>query len=164
MRQQRLTEFVGELPLVRSADEFQWRLKKGRAAIELAVQDAVKVVGPVLKSYHGVRLLLDAAKKGDTRTARALLLQKADVNATEKDGSTVLHWAAQANSTELVDALIKANKDFDLIIFPNRNHGFGNEPYMVRRRWDYFVKHLLGAEPPAGYELKPPATPFGPPQ
>jgi dipeptidyl aminopeptidase/acylaminoacyl peptidase len=53
----------------------------------------------------------------------------------------------------VVDALIKANKDFDLIIFPNRGHGFGNEPYMVRRRWDYFVRHLLGAEPPV-YELK----------
>ncbi|MDO8678682.1 MAG: DPP IV N-terminal domain-containing protein [Acidobacteriota bacterium] len=60
----------------------------------------------------------------------------------------------------VVDALIKANKDFDLIIFPNRGHGFGSEPYMVRRRWDYFVKHLLGAEPPAGFELKgPTATP-----
>jgi dipeptidyl aminopeptidase/acylaminoacyl peptidase len=58
----------------------------------------------------------------------------------------------------VVDALIKANKDFDLIIFPNRGHGFGNEPYMVRRRWDYFVKHLLGVEPPAGVELKGPAA------
>ena len=58
----------------------------------------------------------------------------------------------------VVNELIKANKDFDLIIFPNRGHGFGNEPYVVRRRWDYFVRHLLGAEPPAGYELKPPAT------
>lgn len=59
----------------------------------------------------------------------------------------------------VVDALIKANKDFDLIIFPNRGHGFGNEPYMVRRRWDYFVRHLLGVEPPL-YELKgPPANP-----
>jgi len=53
----------------------------------------------------------------------------------------------------VVDALIKANKDFDLIIFPNRGHGFGSEPYMVRRRWDYFVRHLLGTEPPS-YELK----------
>jgi len=53
----------------------------------------------------------------------------------------------------VVDALIKANKDFDLIIFPNRGHGFGNEPYMVRRRWDYFVRHLLGVEPPP-YEMK----------
>lgn len=57
----------------------------------------------------------------------------------------------------VVDALIKANKDFDLIMFPNRAHGFGNEPYMMRRRWDYFVKHLLGAEPPKEFEFHPPA-------
>ena len=44
--------------------------------------------------------------------------------------------------------------DFDLIVLPNRGHGFGNEPYMVRRRWDYFVKHLMGAEPPANYEMR----------
>jgi len=58
----------------------------------------------------------------------------------------------------VVDELIKENKDFDLIIFPNRGHGFGNEPYMVRRRWDYFVRHLMGTEPPAGVQLKGPAA------
>jgi dipeptidyl-peptidase-4 len=52
------------------------------------------------------------------------------------------------NTLLVVNELIKANKDFDLILLPNRAHGFGNEPYMVRRRWDYFVKNLLGAEPP----------------
>ena len=52
------------------------------------------------------------------------------------------------NTLLVVDALIAADKDFDLIILPNRGHGFGNEPYMMRRRWDYFVRHLLGAEPP----------------
>jgi len=57
------------------------------------------------------------------------------------------------NTLLVVNALIEANKDFDLLLLPNRNHGFGNEPYMVRRRWDYFVRNLLGAEPPAGYEL-----------
>jgi len=57
------------------------------------------------------------------------------------------------NTYLVVDALIRANKDFDLIMFPNRRHGFGNEPYMMRRRWDYFVKHLLGAEPPPNYEI-----------
>ena len=63
----------------------------------------------------------------------------------------------------VVNELIKENKDFDLIIFPNRGHGFGNEPYMVRRRWDYFVKHLLDAEPPV-YEIKgPPVTPSATP-
>jgi dipeptidyl-peptidase-4 len=68
------------------------------------------------------------------------------------------------NTLLVVDALIKANKDFDLLLLPNRRHGFGNEPYMVRRRWDYFVRYLLGAEPPKEYELKPPAVaPFGPP-
>jgi dipeptidyl-peptidase 4 len=55
----------------------------------------------------------------------------------------------------VVDALIRANKDFELIMFPNRGHGFGSEPYMVRRRWDFFVKHLLGAEPPREYTLTP---------
>jgi len=58
-----------------------------------------------------------------------------------------------SNTLLVVDRLIEANKDFDLIMLPNRSHGFGNEPYMMRRRWDYFVRHLLGAEPPEGYEI-----------
>jgi dipeptidyl-peptidase-4 len=61
------------------------------------------------------------------------------------------------NTLLVVDELIKANKDFDLLMLPNRGHGFGNEPYMVRRRWDYFVRYLLGAEPPKDYQLHPPA-------
>jgi dipeptidyl aminopeptidase/acylaminoacyl peptidase len=63
------------------------------------------------------------------------------------------------NTLLVVNELIRANKDFELILFPNRGHGFGSEPYMVRRRWDFFVRHLLGAEPPKEYELKPPASP-----
>lgn len=47
----------------------------------------------------------------------------------------------------LADALIRADKDFDLIILPNQTHSFGNHPYFVRRRWDFFVRHLLGVEP-----------------
>ncbi len=61
------------------------------------------------------------------------------------------------NTLLVVNELIKANKDFDLLMLPNRGHGFGNEPYMVRRRWDYFVKYLLGAEPPHEYEMHQPA-------
>ncbi len=62
----------------------------------------------------------------------------------------------------VVDALIAANEDYDLILFPNRRHGLGNEPYMMRRRWDYFVRHLVGAEPPRGVRVpagRPPAPP-----
>jgi dipeptidyl aminopeptidase/acylaminoacyl peptidase len=60
------------------------------------------------------------------------------------------------NTLLVVDALIKANKDFDLLMIPNARHGYGAASYyMMRRRWDYFVRHLLGAEPPKEYELKP---------
>jgi dienelactone hydrolase/Tol biopolymer transport system component len=63
------------------------------------------------------------------------------------------------NTTLVVEALIKANKDFDLIMLPNQTHGYGSmAPYMMRRRWDYFVKNLMGAEPPKAYEIKPPAA------
>jgi|TARA_B100000408_G_C10249651_1_gene202857 hypothetical protein len=61
----------------------------------------------------------------------------------------------------VVNALIAANKDFDLVLMPNRRHGFGNEPYMMRRRWDYFVRHLLGTEPPIGYQIGEVTRPIG---
>jgi dipeptidyl aminopeptidase/acylaminoacyl peptidase len=57
---------------------------------------------------------------------------------------------------KLVDALVKANKDFEFLIMPNRPHGFGNDPYFVRRRWDYFVKNLLGVDPPPGFKIGQP--------
>jgi hypothetical protein len=46
----------------------------------------------------------------------------------------------------VVNRLIN-NKDFDLILLPNRASRFRPRPYMVRRRWDYFVRYLQGAEP-----------------
>jgi dipeptidyl aminopeptidase/acylaminoacyl peptidase len=56
----------------------------------------------------------------------------------------------------VVDALVKANKDFDLLLLPNARHGYGMDSYYVmRRRWDYFVRNLLGVEPPKEFELKP---------
>ncbi|RZA17969.1 MAG: S9 family peptidase [Lysobacteraceae bacterium] len=56
----------------------------------------------------------------------------------------------------VVDALVKANKDFDLLLLPNARHGYGVDSYYVmRRRWDYFVKNLLGVEPPPQFELAP---------
>ncbi len=56
----------------------------------------------------------------------------------------------------LVDKLIEHNKDFDMLVMPNRNHGFAGEPYVIRRTWDYFVEHLLGVTPPENYEIRPP--------
>ena len=56
-----------------------------------------------------------------------------------------------SNTLRVVDALIKANKDFDMLVTPDVGHGL--PPYGIRRMWDYFVRHLMGAEPPAGYEM-----------
>jgi dipeptidyl-peptidase-4 len=59
------------------------------------------------------------------------------------------------NTLLVVDALIKANKDFDLLMLPNQTHGYGNASnYMTRRRWDYFVRYLLGVEPPREYRMQ----------
>ena len=55
----------------------------------------------------------------------------------------------------LVDELIRQNKQFDMLVLPNRNHGFAGEPYVVRRTWDYFVQHLLGVDPPEHVDLRP---------
>ena len=52
-----------------------------------------------------------------------------------------------ASTMQVVDALIKADKDFDLLVVPGRGHGVGETPYASRRRMDFFVRHLLGAEP-----------------
>jgi dipeptidyl aminopeptidase/acylaminoacyl peptidase len=47
----------------------------------------------------------------------------------------------------LVDALIKAKKDFDLLVMPGQGHTSGGA-YGNRRRRDFLVRHLLGVEPP----------------
>lgn len=47
----------------------------------------------------------------------------------------------------VVEALIEAEKDFDLLLLPNAGHGFGNRRYFMKRRWDYFVEHLAEFEP-----------------
>ena len=60
-----------------------------------------------------------------------------------------------SNTMVVVDALIKANKDFDLLLFPNKRHGYGDlSNYMMRRKWDYFVKHLKGLDPPKNFSFK----------
>jgi dipeptidyl aminopeptidase/acylaminoacyl peptidase len=65
------------------------------------------------------------------------------------------------NTQLVVDALVKAGKDFDLLMFPQARHGYGpDNNYMMRRRWDYFVRHLQGAEPPKEYQIgRPPIIP-----
>ena len=58
-----------------------------------------------------------------------------------------------ACTLRLAGELIKANKDFDLLIIPNQDHNLESHLYFIRKRWDYFVRHLLEAEPPKEYQI-----------
>jgi len=102
--------------------------------------------------YQGL-LQRDTVKGGDNYESQAnqllagnlegkLLLMHGDMDDNVHPAMTI----------QVVNELIKANKDFDLIIAPDRAHGL-NEPYFIRRRWDYFVRYLMGAEPPARFEI-----------
>jgi dipeptidyl-peptidase 4 len=57
---------------------------------------------------------------------------------------------------KLADALIEENKDFELMIVTNGSHGSSDAPYFIRRQWDFFVRNLLGMEPPAAYKISQP--------
>ena len=62
------------------------------------------------------------------------------------------------NTLLVADALMRANKNFDMILIPNVHHGYGDmSQYITRRRWDYFVKWLAGGTPPENYQMRPAA-------
>ncbi|HMV51771.1 MAG TPA: prolyl oligopeptidase family serine peptidase, partial [Blastocatellia bacterium] len=52
-----------------------------------------------------------------------------------------------ASTMQVVNALIKADKQFDLLVIPGANHGSGGA-YGDKKRYDFFVHHLIGVEPP----------------
>ncbi|MGH9486576.1 MAG: prolyl oligopeptidase family serine peptidase [Terriglobales bacterium] len=61
------------------------------------------------------------------------------------------------NTLLVVEALEKANKNFKLILYPNAHHGYANySPYQMRQRWDFFVRYLLGAQPPHEFQMQTP--------
>jgi dipeptidyl-peptidase-4 len=76
-------------------------------------------------------------------------------------GKLLLAWGDMDDNVppslelQLISSLIKRNEDFDTLVLPNQNHISSMlSPYFMRRRWDYLVRNLLGAEPPSGYEIK----------
>jgi hypothetical protein len=62
-----------------------------------------------------------------------------------------------SSTMQVVNKLIQANKDFDLLVIPNGGHTNGGA-YGDRRRYDFFVKHLQGRVPPSWNALPPPNT------
>jgi dienelactone hydrolase/Tol biopolymer transport system component len=101
-----------------------------------------------------IGLLTKNADSTDNYTAQANELYAKNLKGKLMLAHGMMDDNVPATNTMLViDALEKANKDYDLVIFPNSAHGFGNfSAYMMRRRWDYFVKNLLGKEPPKEYQ------------
>jgi dipeptidyl aminopeptidase/acylaminoacyl peptidase len=68
------------------------------------------------------------------------------------------HNVDPASTMQVANALIKAGKDFDLVVFPNSDHGAGGSPYGQRRLRDFFVRHLMGATPPDWNNQPAPAS------
>ncbi len=54
-----------------------------------------------------------------------------------------------AQTFRLVDALIRANKPYDLLYMPNRTHTGNRDPFAVKTAWNHFIEHLLGEAPVA---------------
>lgn len=52
-----------------------------------------------------------------------------------------------ASTMQVVNALIKANKDFELVVVPGAGHTMGDN-FGEHKRYDFFVRHLMGVEPP----------------
>ena len=97
--------------------------------------------------------------QGDTDDAWYEAGSNAHLAANLKGKLFLIHGALDdnvhpGNTYAVVQALIEANKDFDLLILPNAAHGPGEATgYFLRRQWDYFVTHLLGMRPPEGYRV-----------
>jgi dipeptidyl-peptidase 4 len=84
-----------------------------------------------------------ANTNGVERLRGKLLLIHAEMDENVHLASTML----------VVNALINANKTFDFLVMPNRPHYCTEDPYYIRRKWDYFVEHLLNVDPPVNYGI-----------
>jgi dipeptidyl aminopeptidase/acylaminoacyl peptidase len=99
--------------------------------------------------YRGPRDGNDRSRQANTSVAHKLeghlLLISGDMDESVHLSQTLL----------LTDALIAANRDFDLLVVPNAGHLLMmTSGYAQRRVWDYFVRHLLGEAPPRGFEIR----------
>ncbi|MBX2874926.1 MAG: prolyl oligopeptidase family serine peptidase [Saprospiraceae bacterium] len=89
---------------------------------------------PVDSSYHRVSNVTMADRlKGKLLLVHGALDDNVNASATFK----------------LAEALVKADKQFDLLILPSQRHGYRGKymDYFRKKRWNYFVEHLLGADP-----------------
>jgi dipeptidyl aminopeptidase/acylaminoacyl peptidase len=83
-------------------------------------------------------LAVDTRRLAD-RLKGKLLMSVSELDENVLPGSTL----------QLIDAFLRADKDVDVLYFPDTGHGAGRYTgHYFRREWDYFVRHLMGTEPP----------------
>ena len=99
------------------------------------------------EKHHGVKE--NISEKGDT-TFSYMIDKNPDLAKNLKGKLLLIHGEIDnnvhpANTLRVVNALIKANKRFDMLILPTQRHGFGDmNEYWFWRTADYFSKYLLG--------------------
>jgi dipeptidyl aminopeptidase/acylaminoacyl peptidase len=104
-------------------------------------QDLLCYLGYWAEKYQG--LPIDERYEGQSNAALA----------TAPRGKLLLIWGELDDnvnpygSWRFLNALIAADKDFDLLVLPGANHDLMNRPYVIRRKWDYLTRHLTGAGP-----------------
>ena len=112
-------------------------------------------VGVAMSSYDSRFLSAElCGEKYEGNTGRLENYQYPEEHVEKLEGKLLLmnmmldRHAPVASVFRIVDALQKANKDFDLLLLPVLGYS-----YMVRHAWDYLVKHLQGTEPPKEFKL-----------
>jgi dipeptidyl aminopeptidase/acylaminoacyl peptidase len=110
---------------------------------------AEKYQGPLVTNKDGTTNYDDQANENHADKLKGKLML---VHGTMDDN------VPPSNTLLVANALIKANKDFDLLLIPNVHHGYGMEGtlYSMRRRWDYFVTNLAGNTPPKEFKFTMP--------
>ena len=99
------------------------------------------------EKYHGVLVKNEDGSTNYDSQANQLIVDNLKGKLLIAHGTTDTN-VPPYNTLVVVEALIEANKDFDMLMLPNRGHGFAREAYMMRKRWDYFVQHLMAVTPP----------------
>jgi len=93
------------------------------------------------EKYHGQRIV---DGDSDTFANQALHLKASNLQGKLLITYGTMDTNVHPNTTlQLINELIRNDRDFDLMVFPNRGHGYFNEPYHQRISWEYFVRHLL---------------------
>ena len=100
------------------------------------------------ETFHGLYEGRDYHALSNTSLASQL---KGKLLLVHGDMDTSVHIA---HTMQLANTLIEHGKDFDMLVMPNRGHIFMDDPYFIKRTWDYFVEHLLGECAPQHYSIK----------